>query len=76
MGEESYMSKPYCLECMGKHANRFEHHSEDLWTASTDDPKLRAEAEKILDAARKLRKKIDEIRVEQLALKKLKESGI
>jgi len=71
MGEEGYINKPYCLECETKHLNRAEHHAEDLVTASADDPAMRQNAQKMLDNIRKMRKQVDEMRIEELAKKKL-----
>jgi TolA-binding protein len=72
MPEENYMNKPYCLECMVKHLSRAEHHGEDLVTASRDNPELRQKAQEILDQTRDMRKQIDEMRVNELAMQKLK----
>lgn len=71
MGEETYMNKEYCLECMGKHSQRLEHHAEDLFTSSRDNPELREIATDFLDKARDLRKTIDNLRIEELSKKKL-----
>lgn len=73
MGEETYMDKGYCLECMTKHSRDFEHHAEDLVTASKNNPNLRDVAQDIVDNARDLRKQVDELRVEEYAKKKLKQ---
>lgn len=71
MGEETYMNKEYCLECATKHSNRLEHHLEDLQTSAIDNPELRSEAQDLLDKVRSVRKKIDSLRVEELAKKRL-----
>jgi hypothetical protein len=76
MPEESYMSKPYCLECQTKHLNRAEHHAEDLVTSAQDDPELREEAQDMLDQIRGMRKRVDELRINELARRKLEEGGI
>jgi len=71
MGEETYMNIGYCLECGTKHANRIEHHLEDFVTATKDNPRLRAIAQELLDKQREIRKRLDELRIEELAKKKL-----
>jgi|GEM_PF-6706512 TolA-binding protein len=76
MGEEGYMNKNFCLECSSKHANRLEHHFEDMVTATHNEPELRQQAQEMLDQIRQMRKKIDEVRINELAKKKLKEGGI
>jgi hypothetical protein len=64
------MDKGYCLECLNKHLSRAEHHSEDLWTSSKDNPQLRVEAQEMLDQIREFRKRIDAMRIDELAKKK------
>jgi predicted nuclease with TOPRIM domain len=71
MGEETYMDKEYCLECATKHSNRLEHHLEDLQTATANNPELRTEAQNLLDNIRQIRKRIDTLRIEELAKKRL-----
>jgi predicted outer membrane protein len=71
MGEETYMDKEYCLECATKHSNRLEHHLEDLVTSQKDNPELRSEAQEMLDKIREIRKRIDDMRINELAYKKL-----
>jgi hypothetical protein len=71
MGEQTYMDKGYCLECMGKHSRDLEHHLEDFVTSSKDNPDLRAEAQVMVDAVRDIRKNIDDLRLDELARKKL-----
>lgn len=71
IGEETYMNKTYCLECATKHSNRLEHHLEDLQTSTKDNPEMRADAQNLLDQIRDVRKKIDILRVNQLAKEKL-----
>lgn len=71
MSEETYMNKAYCLECATKHSNRLEHHFEDLVTATKDNPNLRQEAQNMLDKIREIRKRIDELRINEMAKKKL-----
>lgn len=65
VGEETYMDKGYCLECGTKHANRLEHHLEDLVTSSKENPNLRMEAQDMLDQVREMRKKLDELRIKE-----------
>jgi hypothetical protein len=74
MGEQKYMDKGFCLDCMEKHAQRMEHHGEDMVTATADDPELRQKAQEVLDAQREIRKRVDEIRVEEKAKKLLRET--
>jgi hypothetical protein len=76
MPEKDYMNKPYCLECMSKHAQRMEHHGEDLVSASKDDPELRETAQELLDKQRDIRKEIDNLRVEERAKKMLSEKTL
>jgi hypothetical protein len=71
MGEQNYMDKVYCLECMSKHSNRLEHHCEDLLTSSKDRPELRKIAQEMLDQSRDMRKAVDELRIDELAKKRL-----
>jgi hypothetical protein len=71
MSEEKYIKPEYCLECSSKHANRLEHHYEDIVTATKDNPRLREQAQNILDDVREIRKKTDEIRIEELAKNRL-----
>lgn len=73
MPEQDYMNKPYCLECIVKHLSRAEHHQEDLVTSSRDNPALRADAQDVLDQIRDLRKRADELRVEEMMRKKEEE---
>jgi hypothetical protein len=42
-------------------------------SGSKDDPELRKQAEEMLDQARELRRKIDNLRIEERAKEKLKE---
>jgi hypothetical protein len=72
MPENDYMDKKYCLECATKHANRLEHHYEDIVSASKDDPQMRQNAQNMLDKVRELRKETDEMRINELAKGKLK----
>jgi len=67
MGEEKYMDEDYCLECATKHARDVEHHLEDLVTGAS--PELKDVALKLKEEARQLRKKIDNLRVLELAKK-------
>jgi hypothetical protein len=76
MGEAAYMKPEYCLECAGKHSNRLEHHFEDMVTATENNPDLRQEAQEMLDNIRQMRKKVDELRIKEMARKKLEEGGI
>lgn len=73
IGEETYMDKPYCLECSVKHGRDVEHHLSDLVTSSKNDPRLREKAQTLLDNQRDIRKALDEMRIEELANKKLKD---
>lgn len=75
-GEKGYINAPYCLECQTKHLSRAEHHGEDLVTATQDNPEMRQEAQEMLDNIRQMRKRVDEIRINELARKKLDEGGI
>jgi len=52
------------------------HHLEDLETGSEGDPELRQQAREMIDQARGLRKRIDDLRIEALAQRKLEEGGI
>lgn len=74
MPEETYVNKPYCLECASKHSNRSEHHFEDLLTATKDDPDMREKAQELLDAQRNIRKEVDEMRIEEKAKQRLQET--
>jgi hypothetical protein len=48
------------------------HHLEDLNTGAKDNPELREEAQQMVDQVREVRRKIDEIRVNELAEEKAK----
>lgn len=49
------------------------HHLEDLITGSKDKPELRELARQMVDKVRDLRRDIDELRINELARKKIKE---
>lgn len=76
MAEQDYMNKTYCLECSTKHANRLEHHLEDLVTSSENKPELRTLAQQLLDNTRDVRKVIDNMRIEEMANKQQDLQGI
>jgi hypothetical protein len=76
MGEETYMNKPYCLECGVKHSRDAEHHLGDLVTASKDDPEMREKAQELLDKQRDIRREIDNLRIEERAKKILTEKTL
>lgn len=76
MAEDDYVKPQFCLSCSAKHSRDLEHHLEDLETGSEGDPELRQQAREMIDQARGLRKRIDDLRIESLAQKKLEEGGI
>jgi cytochrome c553 len=71
--EDDYVKPSYCLSCAGKHSRDLEHHLEDLETGSKDNPEMREQARDLIDEARDIRRKVDEMRIEELAKKKLKQ---
>jgi len=73
MGIETYMDKGYCLECGVKHTRDVEHHLEDLITASKDNPELRELGQDLVDRIREIRRQLDDLRVNELARKKLEQ---
>jgi len=71
--EDAYVAPSYCLSCSAKHSRDLEHHLEDLETGSKENPEMREQARDMIDDARDLRRRIDEMRIEELAKKKVKE---
>jgi len=69
--EDAYVAPSYCLSCSAKHSRDLEHHLEDLETGSRGNPELREQARDMIDQARELRRKIDEMRIDELAKQKL-----
>jgi TolA-binding protein len=74
--EKGYMDKGFCMDCLNKHLSRAEHHGEDFITGTRDDPELRQQAQEMLDQIRDMRKRVDNLRIEALARKKIEEAGI
>jgi queuine/archaeosine tRNA-ribosyltransferase len=74
--EDEYVKPQYCLSCSAKHSRDLEHHLEDLETGSKENPELRQQAREMIDQIRDVRKRIDDLRIESLARKKLEEGGI
>ena len=72
--EKGYMDKSFCLDCLPKHSNYAEHHASDFVTGTKDEPELRAKAIEILDKIRDMRKEIDDIRVNELAKERLRQT--
>jgi len=70
--EDAYVDPKFCISCAGKHSRDLEHHLEDAITGSKDNPELRQEAQQMVDQVREIRRKIDEIRIDQLAEEKAK----
>ncbi len=73
MAEDEYVKPTFCLSCSAKHSRDLEHHLEDLETGTRNDPQMRQAARELIDQARDLRRKIDELRINELARKKLEE---
>jgi hypothetical protein len=67
--EDEYIKPTYCLSCSAKHSRDLEHHLEDLETGSSG--RMRQDARDMIDQARNLRRRIDNMRIEELAKKKL-----
>ena len=57
----------------GKVLNTPIHHLEDLETGSKDNPEMREQARELIDQAREIRRKVDEMRIDELAKKKLQD---
>jgi hypothetical protein len=71
--DDDYVKPAFCLSCSAKHSRDLEHHLEDLETGTEDDPELRQQAREMIDQARNIRKRIDDLRIEALARKKLEQ---
>ena len=71
MGESTYINPEFCLECATKHSRDLEHHLEDGVTATRGMPE-RERFQDLVDRIRLLRKDIDDMRINELAKKKLR----
>jgi len=76
MAEDEYVKPQFCLSCSAKHSRDLEHHLEDLETGTRENPEMRQQARELIDQARELRRKIDQMRIDDLARKKLEQGGI
>jgi queuine/archaeosine tRNA-ribosyltransferase len=70
--EDAYMEPKYCLSCASKHSRDTEHHLEDYNVSARNNLELREVAQRLLEKAREIRRAVDDIRINELAKERLR----